>query len=558
MVLTRVSQFNFIGGSHTAASVNQDAQRSYNLYPEKDESGTAKSKMMLVGTPGLVLKGTLPTSPIRGIFASGSAAANASRLFVVAGSKLYEIDQNAAIVGGTNRGDVGDDAAHSPVQMYANGNQLFVVSAGKAYIDNGGAASGSNCVAATYNPMVYTGTVNTSGPYVFRQTGDKFSPAFVGQTVTINGSPYNVFLVVSGGDSMQLSTSAGITANVAYSISISGANVLGTTGGFLDGYYITNTPNTTQFQISGINNGLDWNPIDFGVKEGAPDYIVSVLVDHEELWLFGDNTTEVWRNTGAATFPLQRDPGAFIQQGCGAPFSCVSLNNGVAWIGADTLGRGAAWYAQGYQPVRISTHAIESIWAGYRINDATAYVYEDSGHVFWVINFPTAGATWVYDATENLWHERGSLAGGSQGRHLANCHAYAFNAHYVGAFNSGKIYIMPSNAYDDDGATITRIRQAPHISAENNLEFHARFRLDAFNPGGGTPLNPTLAWSDNGGAAFINQRTTNSQAAPGVQLARYDWRRLGKSRDRVYQITITAACKVVLVNAYVDLMPGLS
>jgi hypothetical protein len=71
-------------------------------------------------------------------------------------------------------------------------------------------------------------------------------------------------------------------------------------------------------------------------------------------------------------------------------------------------------------------------------------------------------------------------------------------------------------------------------------------------------LNPTLAWSDNGGAAFINQRTTNSQAAPGVQLARYDWRRLGKSRDRVYQITITAACKVVLVNAYVDLMPGLS
>jgi hypothetical protein len=542
-----MSVFNFIGSSYTSASLNQNAQRTYNLYPEQDESGTGKNKWILLGTPGLLLEATLPTSPVRCLFAGGSLGQKASRLFCVAGSKLYEISSTGAIVGGMNRGDVGDDADHSPAQIFANGNQLMIISAGAVYIDNGGAASGANAQPAMYHGSDYAGTVDTIGLIVILVSGTPFTPAMVGGIITINLVPY----AVSGFANPSLITiasTAGVQSSVAYSSTVAGAPVLGTTGGFLDGYFIAQTPESNQIQISALNNGLDWNAIDFGVKEGAPDHILSILVDHEELWLFGDNTTEVWRNTGNAKFPLERDPGAFIQQGSAAAFGPVSLNNGVAWIGSDTLGNCAAWFAAGYQPVRISTHAVETIWSDYTVTDARSFVYENAGHVFWVINFPFQGKTWVYDATETLWHERGSLVSGAQTRNLANCHAFAFNNHYVGDFATGNIYVQSLHVFDDNGAAITRIRTAPHISDEQKWIFYEQFQLD-METGVGSTFNVTLDYSNDGGHTFGAQHTI---AAGGTTEYKHRviWRRLGRARDRVFRVTITAAVKVALINAY--------
>lgn len=553
-------QFNFIGGSGVNASVNQNAERTYNLYPEKDETGHAKNKMILLGTPGLSIVNILPTSPIRAMFASGTAALNASRLFVVAGAVLYEVGATGLIVGGMSRGNVGTDAQNSPVQMFANGNQLMIISAGKVYIDNGGAANGANATAAMYPNQTYAGvvTTNTATPnYVTWVSGDQFTPAMVGGTIVISGTNYTVAAFFNG-QVITVVAGPGTLTAVAYTMSITGAPVLGTTGGYLDGYFIAQTPSSTQFQISAIHNGLSWNPIDFAVKEGSPDLIVSVLVDHEVAWFFGDNTTEIFRDTGAATFPLVRDTGGFMQQGCAAPWSAVSLNTGVAWIGGDTLGNAAAWYAQAYVPARISTHAVETAWASYPvINDATAYVYEMAGHIFWVINFPTQGATWVYDAIEQFWHERGSLIAGAQGRHLVSCHAFAFGAHYVGDFSSGNLYLLSPNAFTDNGAAITRIRTAPHISDDMNWTFYENFQLDMETSASAGTV--TLDYSNDGGHTFGALHTVSSAAASGYGnfWHRVIWRRLGRSRDRVFRITITAAIKIALINAFVKSTKGL-
>jgi hypothetical protein len=67
-----------------------------------------------------------------------------------------------------------------------------------------------------------------------------------------------------------------------------------------------------------------------------------------------------------------------------------------------------AFLATGYVPQRISTAAIEKAWGAYStVWDAVAYSCIMDGHEFWAISFPTANATWVYDATLGEWHQRG-------------------------------------------------------------------------------------------------------------------------------------------------------
>jgi hypothetical protein len=76
--------------------------------------------------------------------------------------------------------------------------------------------------------------------------------------------------------------------------------------------------------------------------------------------------------------------------------------------------------------------------------DAQAFTYQQDGHSFYVLNFPAAGKTWVYDVATGEWHERAvwdSVAMDWQ-PHLSRCHAYGFGRHLVGDRLSPAIYDM--------------------------------------------------------------------------------------------------------------------
>jgi hypothetical protein len=73
-------------------------------------------------------------------------------------------------------------------------------------------------------------------------------------------------------------------------------------------------------------------------------------------------------------------------------------DNAIAWIGADERGQGIAYKNNGYQPQRISNHAVEYEWSLYStISDCEAWGEQHGGHVWSVFYFPTGDATWVYD-----------------------------------------------------------------------------------------------------------------------------------------------------------------
>jgi hypothetical protein len=255
----------------------------------------------------------------------------------------------------------------------------------------------------------------------------------------------------------------------------------------------------------------------------------------------------------------------------------VRLDNSVFWLGADDRGAGIGWRAQGYSPARISNHAVEAAWAAYStIADAIGYSYQDQGHSFWVLYFPSANKTWVYDVATQMWHERSFRAGGSavDTAHRSQCHVYAFGRHLVGDWGGGNAYQMAVPQVNgsgwsfvtDFGNAIRRVRRAPHISMEQQWTFHHEMQVDVeagLGPqpplldGAGNQRDPQLVlrWSDDGGKTWSNERVMNCGQA-GAFKTRAIARRLGRSRDRIYEVSVSDPIPWRIVDAYLQATPG--
>src|SRR5688572_1623352 len=116
----------FIGPSNQSLSYKYDYERTINFFLEVSGAGTPKSKLSMIGTPGLRERWELDQSPIRQLFYQDG------RMFCVAGAGFYELFANytSTFIGFIARGV-------EPVTICSNGsdgNQLFIVSGGFGYI----------------------------------------------------------------------------------------------------------------------------------------------------------------------------------------------------------------------------------------------------------------------------------------------------------------------------------------------------------------------------------------------------------------------------------------
>ena len=175
---------------------------------------------------------------------------------------------------------------------------------------------------------------------------------------------------------------------------------------FVDTYFVFNKPATGEFYIS-QSEAITFDPLYFATKIGASDLLTTAAVVHREIWLIGQSTTEIWVNSGASDFPYQIMNGAFVQHGCGAVYSVAQMGDALFFLSQDIQGKSIVVKAQGYQTQRISTHAIETAIASYAvINDAIGFTYQQEGHQFYFLTFPTADKTWCFDLSTGQWHER--------------------------------------------------------------------------------------------------------------------------------------------------------
>jgi len=367
---------------------------------------------------------------------------------------------------------------------------------------------------------------------------------------------------------------------------------------FLDTFFIFNKPGTGIYYISlALSNTFD--PTYWATKIGFSDKLVAAVVVHREIWLIGESTTEVWVNSGATSFPFELMTGAFIEHGCGAKYSIAKMGDAIYWLSKNLQGQNVILKGNGYQAARVSTHAIETAIASYAtVADAIGYTYQQEGHKFYVLTFPTADKTWVYDETTTLWHERCYVdSDGIERRHRVNGMAYAYGVNVGIDWETGALYRVDLDTYTDAGQPIIRRRGFPHMGDGGNRVFYSQFLADmevgeatgtgtspnvgpgilgtsatdalgdgtggvlgiGYGPEQDIPAPPQvwLRWSDTRGYSWSNP-VKSSLGGAGEYLKSIQFQRLGMARDRVFELFWSYPVKTALNGAFVNATPGRS
>jgi hypothetical protein len=487
----------FVGPAYQLPALKANCQRSVNWYPELDESGFPKDGQVafLKSTPGYRKIFELGTGPIRLIHFDGlqnddGTYLQLNRLFVVSGSSVFRLEY------GSGGWDISE-----------------------------------------------LGSLNTSsGPVSAASITQDY-----GVTVFVDGSDENYVYhkTTSSAESFETFTAAGY-------VPVERATQVKWCQGFL----VFIVENSNQFYVSQWNS-LTVDPLDFATAEGNPDTIVGVEVLNNEICFLNGRSAEFWAVTGNDAFPLERLQGGFIEKGCVAPFSIAKSDDQITWLSQNGVGRGIVW-SNKYG--RLSTHAIEEMISGFEnIEDARAYIYEDKGHTFYVINFEET--TLAYDFKTKSWHERCYLNSGELERDRVECHAYFpnFGGHIGGDYENAKIYLFDDSYYSHDGADIKCLRASPHIAEGNkyikfnSLEIQMRVGVGIDGDSSDPAADPQvmMRFSDDGGLTWSNERQ-ESAGRIGEYKKRVRFLQLGLSRDRVFEISMTAQVAKTLLSAEVD------
>jgi hypothetical protein len=549
-----------VGQSYPSRSAAAGVQQTINVYPEiiEDPAERAKNTAVLYGCPGRHAISAAPAGTLRCVWSGGG------RLFVIHGAGIggaiysTEIASSGALVttdalpGGVDDG--------KPAQIFSNGNQLLIIAGGKAYCDSG--LGPILCGIADS-----AGTVDVDGTGVTWTDGEKFvtDESWTGAAISISGAPYTILAVIDD-THLTLTSSAGTAT--AQSYDVVGEPLTAVTGGFIDGYFVVQRPPLAgtnqgrQFNLSAINDGNSWNGLDFGRKDGYPDNIRGILVDNEQLYLFGEETVEAWQDTGGANFPFQRLSNGMARYGSISPWAQVSLDGQVYFLGGDDRGQVTAYVIDGFTPKRISTHAEESVWNSAGLGpSAVAYPYLEEGHSFWVINF--GAQTWAYDPATQAWHQRAGWDGTNFTAHSTKFHTFlpewgAGGTHVTGGTDSPNVYQSSVNFYDDNASDIKWSRTLPFVYAANNRVFWGRIDLEmetgTVEAGHAAPT-VTLSYSDDRGHTFTNPRAA-TLGAHGDYTCRVYWLRNGSSRGRALRLEGVGQSKVALIDLEADITPG--
>lgn len=315
---------------------------------------------------------------------------------------------------------------------------------------------------------------------------------------------------------------------------------------YLDGYAIVGPGDGSVYLNQTPGDFSGWNALDYANAEGAPDDIVGAIVDHRQVFLGGKETIEIWENTGNADFPLERSPGGFIELGLASTFGFAKNSNTVFFYASD----GTIRMLSGYDPQRISTHAVEQ--AIERYADKTCYTstFMESGHA--MVAFTWAEGTWVYDLSTQLWHERLSY-GLTRWRPVFVLRA--FGQWLVGDYASNRLGVLDPDSFAEWGEVLRWSVTSPSVFSPRHMRLELKFETGVgLTTGQGSDPKLMLRWSDDYGRNWSNEHWRSLGAEGKSRSSLVHWDRMGMSgptgkEERVYEVSITDPVRRTLVGA---------
>jgi hypothetical protein len=489
-------KISLTGGDDQSRSIISSCQRSLNLYIEStDPKLNEPGQVTHYPTPGRTLLSTTPNGlPARGLYRATNGI-----LYCVAGFDVYYIDSSWTFhfIGTMNK-----TKTLLPTKMADNGTNVILC--------DGTATNGYSILMSTNSGLT---------PLYNPSASDEFTSSSVGWL---------------------------------------GSNFVD----FSDGYFIANFIGTPTFYISNSEDVI-FDPLQFAGKTSFADFALAAVVQHRVIWLVGILSTEVWYNTGGTTtsgeaFPFSIMPGVAIDWGCAATYSIAKAETAIFWLAQNLNGETVVLRGSGYNVSRISNHALEYQLSSYaNVSDCIAYCYLQNGHSFYVMNFPSADKTWVFDLSMAQWHERCFMDNnGNEHMQLSTCHAFAYGTNVVNDWTSGNIYSLDLNAFTDNGQPIKRLIGFPR-QVDQEADHRILYRNFVAEMDCGESLLPnddpmvTLRWSDDKGRTFSNGML-QSLGKTGHYEKFMKWNRLGTSRNRVFQMEWSVNAFTAVQGAWVD------
>lgn len=323
-----------------------------------------------------------------------------------------------------------------------------------------------------------------------------------------------------------------------------------------DTYFIVTSSGSNQFQLSKNSDPSTWPAVQINFTGSAPGNIKAGIADHSVLNLYLDVSTEFWQDTGSPDFPYALIPGSSQEFGLAASASLSKFENSVAGLFHNKLGSVQVAKMLGFNIQKISTHDIDEIISAYPIfNDARGYSFKEGGHPFYVITFPNAGSTFVYDEQMKAWMEFQDTNGG---RFWGFKFASFVNRLLVSDYRNGNIYQIDPSNFTDNGLQFASEVWSKHIWNDDKYLSIPQIQVD-FQTGVGGPTGPApqvdLQISKDGGNSFTSVGFA-SIGSVGQYTQRVIWRRLGRARDWVLKLRVTDSVKRVITGASAEIVGG--
>jgi hypothetical protein len=555
------------GPFNVSRSSNLADNRLINLYPELVETKDGKAVGALYLCPGLTLKKTVGNGGCRGL-----SVMNGS-LYAVQGGELYSLDAgfNATLLG---------SIAGGQVSMIDNGTQLAIFTANNGYL----APPGRPLTGASIGAG---GTQNAAGDLIVLNAtgGTQIATAAITVTAVDGAGAITAFVIASGGSftvvpsGFTQASTTGAGSGLVLSAPAFGAAALfdivlpfsttafPITAAYVDGFGLINQPGSNLLFQSDLLDLSTWPALQFGSASGNADNIRALAQVLREIWVIKEFHTEIWYDAGTPNFAFAVIPGPYLEFGIHAIGSLAQNSESLFWLAQNTSGERIVVQTSGHAGKRVSTHPLETAIQKYpRADDAQGFCYQQEGHSFYVLGFPSGDATWVLDITESvlagepLWHQRASFAAGLFHRHWAQEHVLFGGQAIVGDYRNGNLYAFDIAALTDAGTQRKWLRswRALKQPSEEPVRFNS-LRIDMQTGVDVAAVdNPqaVLRWSDDGGHTWSNEKFAAVGVA-GETAKRVMFRRLGATRrnsglDRIFELSSTDQFPVALIDAELD------
>jgi hypothetical protein len=356
----------------------------------------------------------------------------------------------------------------------------------------------------------------------------------------------------------------------------------------IDTYFIINIPNSNQYYWSYpsyqyLDNSENyqnydpliidgyWTPLQSGSKVARPGNILRIIDTNNMIWLFGNNSIEVHYDTGNTPQTWARYEGAIIEIGLAAINSPARYANNIFWLGNDKNGAVGVFTNNSFSPVRVSTRGIEQIinLMG-KYDDCVGYVYSQSGHTFYIMQFLSAKQTLVFDIVTGAWHERTYLDENGELSGWKGMFSYFnYSMNIFGDKDTNAYYWLDQDYYQNDNPNgigvnyIKCVKTTPILWANGN-----RIRINSVQPilqqgtgtnintSAGVGLNPTMqiAISRDSGNNYTTERIVGIGRF-GAYAQRSRLLAWGVSRNTVFRLTCTDPVAVIIVGLLADVTP---